>query len=78
MSFLTNFYSIWKKNGTKIRIKEIKLPLSVDDMIIIYKTDTEIIISVKKILKAPIKKLLQLIVRLAKLQNIKVNCIPIY
>lgn len=67
-----------EKNGTKIRIKEIKLPLSVDDMIIIYKTDTEIIISVKKILKAPIKKLLQLIVRLAKLQNIKVNCIPIY
>lgn len=67
-----------EKNGTKIRIKEIKLPVSVDDMIIIYKTDTEIIISVKKILKAPIKKLLQLIVRLAKLQNIKVNCIPIY
>lgn len=67
-----------EKNGTKIRIKEIKLPLSIDDMIIIYKTDTEIIISVKKILKAPIKKLLQLIVRLAKLQNIKVNCIPIY
>lgn len=60
-----------EKNGTKIAIKEIKLPLSVDDMIIIYKTDTEIIISVKKILKAPIEKLLQLISEVGKITEYK-------